>query len=254
MLIQLAVVEHQTAWDCRCVVELASLGDHPSESNHSVVVVHDGSPVAADSLLLSRAVTMAVRCNLDQMAQRHDRESEGHASGLHGNDLHERGRRANVRRGDLRCVNDRGWAMPSQNRVGIRRSIGSETIDHAEADIHSVRYRRIHFCKGRQSQRKRESHGADSGLCWDTRCGHTHGNRRARNNIGGHDHGGCKNGRERSRRGRFHTCIGLTRELRCSRKVPARIELPAWWCETWFDPVGLVGLPSKATHRNLAPH
>ena len=72
------------------------------------------------------------------------------------------------------------------------------------------------------------------------RYGYTRGSRRGRNDIGGHDHGGYRNGRERSRREGFHTGIGLTRAWRCSRKVPTRIELPAWLGETWFDPVGLV--------------
>lgn len=125
--------------------------------------------------------------------------------------------------------------MPNQNRVGIRRSTGSDTSGHAEVDNQSARYRWRHFRRGRQPQRRRESTDAVSGLWSDKRYGRTRGSRRGRNDIGGHGHGGYTNGREG-----FHTGIGLTRAWRCSRKVPTWIELPAWLGETWFDPVGLV--------------
>ena len=162
------VAEYRIAWDDFHQPESKSLGrrtpvgDRPSESNRPVVVVDDGSPVAADRLVLNREAAMAVRGNVDQMVQHHDREFADHKGGRRGNDCRESGHRANVRCGYLRCGNGLVRAMPNQDRVDIRRSTVSDTLGHAEVDNQSVRYRWRHFRRGRQPQRKRESHDADS--------------------------------------------------------------------------------------------
>ena len=185
---------------------------------------------------------MAVRGSHDQRVQRHGLEPVGHASARHAS-----ARRANVRCGYHRCVNGCDRILPNRSPVGTRPSIGPAMFGHAEVGNQSARNKPHRFRTGSLARRRPVLNDSDSGLSSDTQPDHILGSRRDRDDSGGvnrdgihiRNHGGCRTGREQNPRGGFRKGIVRIRELRCSRKVPTRIVLPMWWCETWFDPVGL---------------
>ncbi len=186
---------------------------------------------------------MVARDSLGRMVPRHDLEAE-----VHANDLRESGCRANVRCDCPQRSDDCCEELPTQSPVDRCQASGSAMFGHAEADIRSVHDKQNRFRTDRMSRRKSESFDAGLELCSDTRRGQIVGNRCGRDDIGdenrndnrGHDHGGYTNLRNQSRRVSLRRDIGLTRELRSSRKTPTRIELLVRLGETLFYPVGLV--------------